>query len=113
MNEDPKRIAPRQQGLEKLIGIARIVLSGTLIGWILSRVPLGLDTWAALGLLVITVPIHILTPPPVRLCVRIAGLTVALVAIRQLVEGEDFMAPAVAAWIVLATIAANRHIKRC
>lgn len=60
----------------------------------------------------VALPLNILTPNSVQLCVRITGVTVALVTLSQLIGGDIFMVSAVATWIALATIAVNRYIKR-
>lgn len=112
MTATPDAITPRQRGASKLIGIARLVVSGALIGWFLTRAGLEQATLIALGLLLISVPFHILTPNSIRLFVRVVGVTMVFCPLSALLGGIFYMASAAAAWIILTTIAVNRHIKR-
>ncbi|ANT70169.1 hypothetical protein TK34_22055 (plasmid) [Aeromonas hydrophila] len=112
MTAAPDVITPRQRGVSRLIGIARLVSSGALTGWFLARTGLEPVTLIALGLLLISVPFHFLTPNPIRLFVRVAGVTMVFWPLSALLAGIFYMASAAAAWIILTTIAVNRHIKR-
>lgn len=102
----------RRQGRAQLFSIAQIVLSAALVGWLINRTPLESGTISALCGVMFFTPLHFLIPPPVRICVRIAGLTGSMLALHSLIGGEYFVVSAVAAWATLTTIVVNQHIKR-
>ncbi|NEG94358.1 hypothetical protein [Leclercia adecarboxylata] len=97
---------------KQLTDLARTTASGFLAGGMLSRVPVDIALQAALGLLLICLPLDFLTETPYRLAIRICGITLCIFALHAFNTQLHFTIAGALLWLFLVLFAANRDVKR-
>lgn len=96
----------------QLTELVRSTASGFLAGGVLSRVPVDIAIQAAVGLILIYLPLDFLTDTPYRIAVRICGITLCILALHAFNTQLHFTIDGAILWLFLVLFAANRDVKR-
>lgn len=112
MDDNHTPLDARQRSREHLMRAARVTLSGGIFGWMAASTPIDPANLVAVGLMMILVPLDFLTASPIRLFVRIAGLSIAAFAAHKMISMGYLTASLAVLWLTIAAFAVNRDLMR-
>lgn len=112
MDGSPAPLDVRRESRTRLLLIARIILTGLIVSWLVADSPLDAARMIAGGLMMILVPLGFLTTSPVRLFVRVTGASLAAMAAHKMVEPGYLTAALAVLWLVIVSFAVNSDLKR-